>query len=134
MLVGVLCCFLLALLPLLLIGPAPLAWVVSGGFLAGFGIEIFSVVWNTALHTHVAPEALSRVSAYDVVGSIALAPVGEAFAGSLVAAIGAPTTLQIATAMIVVPTALVLFVPEVRQLRNPVRRTGEDAPAVASAS
>ncbi len=118
MLIGVLCCFLLALLPALLVGPSPLGIVVAGGFLAGFGIEIFSVVWNTALHTHVAPEALSRVSAYDVVGSIALAPVGEVFAGSLVAGIGAPVTLQIATAMIVVPTLLVLLVPEVRNLRS----------------
>jgi MFS family permease len=118
MLVGVLCCFLLALLPALLIGPSPLIWVVVGGFVSGLGIEVFSVAWNTALHTHVSPEALSRVSAYDVVGSMALAPIGEAFAGPLVASIGAPTTLQIVTALVVVPTALVLFVPEVRTLRN----------------
>jgi MFS family permease len=118
MLIGVLCCFLLALLPVLLMGPSPLAWVVAGGFVAGLGVEVFSVVWNTALHTHVAPEALSRVSAYDVVGSILFAPVGEAFAGTLIAAIGAPTTLRIATALIVIPTLLVLTVPEVRQLRD----------------
>ena len=116
-LVGVLCCFLLALLPVFLIGPSPLAVVVAGSFLAGVGIEIFSIAWNTALHTHVAPEALSRVSAYDVVGSIALAPVGIGLAGSMVATVGAPTTLEIAAAMIVVPTAIVLLVPEVRELR-----------------
>jgi MFS family permease len=118
MLVGVLCCFLLALLPYLLIGPSPLAVVAGGGFFAGVGIELFSVFWNTALHTHVAPDALSRVSAYDIVGSMALAPVGEVFAGMLVASIGAPTTLWYATWLVIVPTALVLFVPEVRQLRQ----------------
>jgi predicted MFS family arabinose efflux permease len=116
MLVGVSCCFLLALLPLLLIGPAPVLWVAFGGFLAGAGIELFGVYWNTALHTHVAPEAISRVSAYDVVGSMALAPIGEALAGPLVASIGAPITLQAATLLVIVPTALVLFVPEVRNL------------------
>jgi MFS family permease len=118
MLVGVLCCFLLALLPYLLIGPSPLAVVAAGGFCAGAGIELFSVFWNTAVHTHVAPEALSRVSAYDIVGSMALAPIGEVFAGTLVASIGAPTTLWYATWLIIVPTALVLIVPEVRQLRD----------------
>ena len=101
MLVGVLCCFGLALLPYLLIEPAPVVWVAAGGFVAGLGIEIFSVFWNTALHTHVAPETLSRVSAYDVVGSMALAPVGEALAGPLIASLGAPSTLQGATLLVV---------------------------------
>lgn len=118
MLVGVVCCFLLALLPYLLVGPAPVLWVAFGGFLAGTGIELFGVFWNTAIHTHVAPEAISRVSAYDVVGSMALAPIGEALAGPLVASVGAPVTLQAATLMVIVPTALVLFVPEVRNLRG----------------
>lgn len=124
MLVGVLCCLPLSALPLLLIEPAPLPMVVAGGFLAGFGIEVFSVFWNTALHTHVAPQAISRVSAYDVVGSMALAPVGEAFAGPLVAAIGAPSTLELAVWLIVAPTLLVLLVPEVRQLGDATRAPG----------
>jgi hypothetical protein len=118
MLAGVLCCFGLTLLPYLLIDPAPVAWVAAGGFVAGLGIEIFSVFWNTALHTHVAPETLSRVSAYDVVGSMALAPVGEALAGPLVASVGAPITLQGATLLIAIPTLIVLAVPEVRNLRD----------------
>jgi hypothetical protein len=85
---------------------------------AGFGFEIFNVLWNTALHTHVDPTALSRVSAYDVVGSLALVPLGEVLAGFSVEAFGAPFTLLLAAAAIVLPTAAVLFVPEVRHLRN----------------
>lgn len=103
---------------LLLIGPAPIATIAAGAFLAGLGAELFGVLWNTALHTHIAPEALSRVSAYDVLGSIALAPVGEALAGPAVEAFGTETTLTIAAALIVVPTLAVLAVPEVRTLRN----------------
>ena len=49
---------------------------------------------------------------------MALAPVGEVFAGSLVASISAPSTLEIATLLVIVPTLLVLAVPEVRQLRS----------------
>lgn len=116
MLLGVLGCLLLAALPLLLVGPSPLVSIAAGAFAGGMGIEVFSVFWNTALHTHVAPETLSRVSAYDVVGSMALAPLGEALAGPLVARIGAPPTLELAAGLVVLPTLLVLFVPEVRRL------------------
>jgi MFS family permease len=124
MLVGVWCCLLLALLPAALVRPSPLPWIAAAGFAAGVGIELFSVYWNTALHTHVAPEALSRVSAYDVVGSMALAPIGEALAGPLVASAGAPFTLQLAVAMVVIPTLIVLFVPEVRRLPDAMAAQG----------
>lgn len=118
MFAATLACFGNALLPLLLIAPSPLAWIAAGAFVAGVCVEVFSVLWNTALHTHVAPAALSRVSAYDVVGSIALVPFGQVLAGFGVEAFGAPFTLQVAVAAIVLPTAVVLLVPEVRHLRN----------------
>jgi hypothetical protein len=118
MLAATYACFAGALLPLLLVAPAPVAWIAAAAFAAGFGHEIFSVLWNTALHTRVAPEALSRVSAYDVVGSIALVPLGQVAAGIGMEAFGAPVTLLWAAAAIVLPTALVLLVPEVRHLRN----------------
>jgi predicted MFS family arabinose efflux permease len=118
MLVATFSCFLGALLPALLVAPAPAAWIAAAAFAAGAGHEVFSVLWNTALHTRVAPEALSRVSAYDVVGSIALVPFGQVLAGFGVEAFGASATLQAAVAAIVLPTAAVLLVPEVRHLRN----------------
>jgi len=118
MLAATLTCFGHALVPLLLVTPSPVAWIAAGAFVAGVGVEIFGVLWNTALHTHVAPEALSRVSAYDVVGSIALVPLGEVLAGLSVEAFGPPATLLAAAVAIVLPTAAVLLVPEVRHLRN----------------
>jgi predicted MFS family arabinose efflux permease len=119
MLAATFACFPGALLPLLLVAPAPVEWIAAGAFLAGVGFELFSVLWNTALHTHVEPSALSRVSAYDAVGSIALVPLGEVLAGFAVEALGAPATLLWAAAAITLPTALVLAVPEVRNLRDP---------------
>jgi predicted MFS family arabinose efflux permease len=118
MLVATLTCFAGALLPLLLVAPAPVVWIAAAAWAAGLGHEIFSVLWNTALHTRVAPEALSRVSAYDVVGSIALVPFGQVLAGFGVEAFGAAATLYGAAFAIVLPTAAVLLVPEVRHLRN----------------
>jgi hypothetical protein len=118
MLAATLTCFANVFLPLLLVAPAPTAWIAAGAFAAGLGHEIFGVLWFTTLHTRVAPEALSRVSAYDVVGSIALVPLGEVLAGWLVEQVGAPFTLQLAVLTIVLPTAAVLLVPEVRRLRS----------------
>jgi MFS family permease len=118
MLAATLACFGNALLPLLLFAPAPLVAIVLGAFAIGVAQEVFNVLWNTALHTRVDPAALSRVSAYDVVGSIALVPLGQLAAGLSVEAFGAPPTLLAAAAAIVLPTALVLLVPEVRHLRN----------------
>jgi MFS family permease len=106
-----------AALPLLLAGPAPLWAIALAGFAAGTGFEIFGVLWNTALHTRVAPEALSRVSSYDALGSIALVPVGEALAGIGAERIGVPPTLLLCFVAITAPTLAVLCVREVRELR-----------------
>ncbi len=112
-----LCCLLSAPVTLLLAGPAPVVVIAAAAFLAGVGVEVFNVLWNTALHTRVAPEALSRVSSYDVLGSIAMVPFGEVLAGIAVERIGAPHTLLWCCAGIVVPTLAVLCVREVRELR-----------------
>jgi len=118
MLAATLVCFSMALLPLFLVAPLAVPWVAAAAFVAGIGGEVFGVQWNTALHTHVDPAALSRVSAYDVVGSIALVPLGELLAGFALDAFGPHATLAGAFAAIVLPTAAVLAVPEVRRLRS----------------
>ena len=76
------------------------------------------MLWYTALHTHVAPDKLSRVAAYDQLGSIAFAPIGEIGAGFLIGVIGAATTAWIAVGLVVIPTILILLVPEVRRLQS----------------
>jgi MFS family permease len=108
---------------------APLGVVVAAAAVNGLGMELFGVYWYTALHEHVAPEALSRVSAYDALGSVALSPVGLVAAGPVAERIGVDATLWVGVGLIVVPTALVLLVPEVRTLRS--RHTSE-APLLAA--
>jgi MFS family permease len=117
MLVATLCCFTGAQIPLLLIGPAPVVTLAGAAFISGVGFGVFGVLWNTALHTRIAPEALSRVSSYDVLGSIAMVPVGEALAGWSVDRTGITPTLLWCFAAIVIPTAAVLCVRDVRELR-----------------
>lgn len=108
----------------------PVAPLVAASLVAGICMEIFGVYWYTALHEHVAPEALSRVSAYDALGSIALSPIGLVLAGPVSDQVGIGATLWLGVGLIVVPTALVLLVPEVRTLRS--RSDGLTAPAHAA--
>lgn len=117
MLFAVLCCFLFAGTPATLAFVLPLYWIVVAAFIGGVAGQVFAVLWYTTLHREIPPTMLSRVSAYDHLGSIALAPLGVVIGGFLFEWIGGRSTLMIAVAAIVVPTMLVLFVPGVRQLR-----------------
>lgn len=96
--------------------PLPVAAIAAGAFLAGVGIDVFGVLWDTALQQHVPPEALSRVSSYDWLGSLALVPLGLAAAGPVADRIGVPNTLVVAGALCVLPV-FALLDPQVRGLR-----------------
>jgi len=98
----------------------PLPVIVVAAIVNGLGMELFGVFWYTALHEHVAPEALARVSAYDALGSICVSPLGLLATGPIADLIGVDATLWIGVALIVAPTAIVLLVPEVRTLRSRV--------------
>jgi hypothetical protein len=117
MLAATLFCFPCALVPLLLAVPAPVPVIAAAAFVAGMGFSAFGVLWNTALHTRVEPAALSRVSAYDGMGSIAFVPLGEALAGIAAERIGASPAALLCAAIIVLPTAAVLAVRDVREMR-----------------
>jgi MFS family permease len=106
----------------------PLAATICAAAISGVGMEVFGVYWYTALHEHVAPEALSRVSAYDALGSIGISPIGLVAAGPISDLIGVDATLWIGVLLVVVSTAVVLFVPEVRNLRVPGGTAGACRP------
>ena len=55
--------------------------LVALGFIAGIGIETFSVLWETTIREAIPQDKLSRVSSYDALGSFALIPLGFAIAG-----------------------------------------------------
>jgi MFS family permease len=98
--------------------PGPLVLVIVCGFLAGAGIEVFGVLWDTAMQQEIPGEKLSRLSSYDALGSFVLMPVGLAVAGPLGAAIGLRTTFIGSSVLIVAATALVLLSRDVRTLER----------------
>lgn len=95
----------------------PLWGLLLAGFIVGVGHEVFGVTWETALQQHIPPHALSRVSAYDALGSLSMMPIGLVVVGGLSEAIGVQDALLIGVAGVVVPTLLVLCLPSVRGLR-----------------
>ncbi|PWI07658.1 MFS transporter [Streptomyces sp. NWU339] len=125
--VGTLCVFPLALPSAALAVPVPVAVLCAVMCVTGVTVEVFGVSWMTALHQEIPEEKLSRVSAYDWFGSVALVPATMALAGPAESAFGRTEALWGCAALVVVVTAAVLCVPDVRNLR---RRTVPVAGAV----
>ncbi len=118
LLVATLAVFTIVLQPILFGFPAPVWAIAAGGFVTGLGIETFGVLWDTTMQQQIPGEKLSRVYAYDMLGSIALAPVGLAVVGPIASVAGVRATCFGAAALIVCATAPVLLVREVRGLRR----------------
>jgi MFS family permease len=110
--------FGLALPLLALARPEPLVVVIAAAFASGFVIEIFGVLWDTTYQQEIPADKLSRLSAYDALGSWVLMPVGFAVAGPLGAAIGDRPTFLGAAALVVAATALAFLSRDVRTLER----------------
>lgn len=117
LLTGILCVFPLALPSAALAVPLPAVVLAVLMFVAGCSIEVFGVTWMLALHQEIPEDKLSRVSSYDWFGSVALTPAAVALAGPAAETFGRSEALWTCSAVIVVLTAAVLTVPDVRRLR-----------------
>lgn len=120
LLTGALCVFPLALPSAALAVPLPTAGLTVIMFGTGIAIEVFAVTWMTALHQEIPEEKFSRVSSYDWLGSLAMVPLATALAGPVQDRIGRTAALWGCSALIVLLTAAVLCVPDLRRL---TRRT-----------
>jgi len=106
-------------LPMLALGLAPeLAVLVVAACTAGIGMDLFGITWETALQEHVPVDRLSRVTAYDVVGSLVAVPVGQVAAGPLVELFELRSVLLGCATVYVLLTAVVLAVPSVWRLQS----------------
>jgi len=114
-----------------LAAPVPLPVVAAAALVAGIATEVFAVNWITTMQQEIPPNLLSRLSAYDYLGSQALAPAGTALAGPLAASFGTAAILTAGGVGIIALTIPVLLVPEVRHLR---RRPAQTAPSPAPLS
>lgn len=130
LLAGTLCVFPLALPAAALAVPVPLGPLCVVMFVSGAAIEVFGVSWMTALHQEIAEDKLSRVTAYDWFGSVAMVPLATALAGPAEQAFGRTAALWGCATLVVVVTAAVLCVPDVRNLTRRTRPVAQGVPPV----
>jgi predicted MFS family arabinose efflux permease len=97
---------------------APVALVAAFAFATGFAFSLMMIWWETALAEHIPASALSRVSAWDWMGSLALMPLGFAIAGPLASSFGARTVLGLGSAIGLVLLLGGLLPRATRQLRG----------------
>ncbi|MBT2404817.1 MULTISPECIES: MFS transporter [unclassified Streptomyces] len=135
LLVGTLCVFPLALPSAGLAVPLP-AWALCAVMLiAGVAIEVFGVNWMTTMHQEIPEEKFSRVSAYDWFGSVSLLPLATALAGPAESAFGRTPALWGCATLVILATATVLAVPDVRHMtRKPAPDPTGPSPAAPTPS
>lgn len=108
----------------------PVLLIAVAAFLWGIAMDLFYVLWITALQTHVPRDVFSRVNSYDAMGSLILGPLGIALAGPAVAAIGLEASFLIAGTVVVVAVAATLLEPTVRSMTGTDSQSDADVPAM----
>jgi predicted MFS family arabinose efflux permease len=109
--------------------PIPMAYVAFGlgapfGLLvplvavAGAGGAVFDVLWYTAMAREIPPEALSRATSFDYMGSFASFPLSLLLSGALAEAVGEQEVLVAGGALAGAVVLAGLCVPGVRALRG----------------
>ncbi|MCU1691507.1 MAG: major facilitator superfamily 1 [Frankiales bacterium] len=97
--------------------------------LAGLGIGLFAVWWETALAQRIPPHLLSRVSAWDWMGSLALLPLGYVLSGPAADLLGGPEVLLAGGLVAMLVMALALLSRGVRDLARLDDVRLDDVPA-----
>jgi MFS family permease len=96
--------------------PQSLLLIAFGAFLFGITLDLWGTLWSTALQRKVPRDSLSRVSAFDAMGSMMFRPVGLAIAAPLSTLVGIENFLQILAAITVVAILVPLLDPQVRNM------------------
>jgi predicted MFS family arabinose efflux permease len=89
------------------------AWAIALTELAsGLSLGAAGTLWETTLQRNVPKEALSRISAYDWMGSTALRPLGLAAIGPIATAVGVKETLLAAFVLTMIGSVTLLLIPD----------------------
>jgi MFS family permease len=103
--------------PLFLLAAHAPVWLTATSTLAlGIAIDIYEVLWLTALQEHIPGDKLSRVASWDALGAFALEPAGLVLVGPAVTLLGTQQTLICAGALVTIANLGALLTPSVRQL------------------
>ncbi|GAA3392439.1 MFS transporter [Streptomyces roseoviridis] len=102
---------------LLLLGAgAPVPLLHAGQFVGGAAFAFWLVMWSTAVQTHVPQDALNRMHAYDVAGSLLMMGVGRSLSGPVAAVLGTEEVLLAGAGIAVLVVVALLLVRPIRTL------------------
>ncbi|MFI8518848.1 MFS transporter [Streptomyces sp. NPDC085481] len=102
---------------LLLLGTgAAVPLLCAGQFVGGASFAFWLVMWSTSVQTHVPQEALNRMHAYDVAGSLLMMGVGRALSGPVAGLLGTREVLLAGAGIAVSVVGALLVVRPVRTL------------------
>ncbi len=96
----------------------PTVGVAAASALSGVGVAAFVTLWESTIQREIPTHLLSRVAAYDWLGSYALTPVGFVMAALLSTQIGTRDTLILAASWAALSSAVVLAIPSVRRMHT----------------
>jgi len=91
--------------------------IAAAAILGGIGAAMFNVYLFTAIQQQVPLHAVSRVAAYDWLGSIAMLPVGQAMIGPAASATSTRTMLTVAGLWMLISPAVLFLVRSARNLQ-----------------
>jgi len=107
-----------AAMPLSVAFGLPVPVIACGFAISGAALAFWGVMWSTSVQTQVPGTILNRIHAYEVAGSLAMAPVGQALAGPASALLGTSSVLVVSGVGLLAAVAGLLLVPAVRDLRR----------------
>jgi len=99
--------------------PQSIWFIAIAAFAWGVTLDLWATLWTTAMQRQVPPDALSRVSAFDAMGTMLLRPVGLALGAPLAAAIGITRALEAGVALTVLCILAMALVPDFRNMKMP---------------
>jgi MFS family permease len=106
--------------PMMALGIQPDLWLlIALAFVAGAGVEVFSIGWNLAMQENIDDDMLARAYSYDALGSFVAMPVGQLLFGPLGDAFGFEAVLVVSGVAAIVISLLTLLSRSVRTLDRP---------------
>jgi MFS family permease len=117
---SVLVWILIVIAPLSLAFPINETFVVIAFLFAGISVGPWEAFWNSAIQREIPQELQGRVFSIDHMGSVGLMPLGMALVGPAVVLFGEKDLLIAASIFHVITCLLVLMVPGVKDMENPV--------------
>ncbi|MEN0013431.1 MAG: hypothetical protein AAGC46_08695 [Solirubrobacteraceae bacterium] len=97
---------------------APATVVGASAFATGLCVVLGESVWEGALLHAIPDDLISRMAAYDWLGSAALVPLGLAVWGPLAAWLGTVATLGLGAAIVLAASVALFAVPDIRHFEG----------------